>query len=355
MILISHVVTMMLMQSGSAFDRADALLRDSKGLQSDVRITIERVGTGTGRFLFRKPNLQRFLINTKSSSEELFQNEKATVLLARSAKEYAWYPPNQDIMEAPPEAGMFTHYGLPGLLTRGGLSQVAKKESWRPAGKEKIGSIETEIIGMVQKGVTAEQSPLKLWIDPLGRILKIRSITVSDGTMIVTVSEYLDPKYSAPPASEFDFNIPDGFMPLIPPKMVRPISTGDEAALGLLLEWPTDRSVDFQKERARKAMVVLFTSNDLVSETDEDWSGLAQTAQAKGVEFIQVWLGAKPPVQAKKWPVFWDKTGSNERSLGITSTPFAIRIQDGVVTNAWKGTAADAGKEAATALFAKGD
>jgi hypothetical protein len=231
------------------------------------------------------------------------------------------------------------------------LEGIAKKDGWSVAGKEKVGAVETEILALVQKGLPLEQSTLKLYVDPIGRILKIRSVNMTDAGALAVVSIFDDPKYSHSDGVKFDCLIPDGYMPSMPPKTVQSVATGDEASLGKLVEWPSRNPVDFTKTKLKGPTVVLFSSNDTIDERESDWTGLAAECKKAGVGFLQVWIGAEPPRQNARWPVYWDKDGENELGFGIPSTPYVLGFKDGVVESGWQGLADDSGKEAAASIL----
>lgn len=339
------------MQSGSVFDRADNLLKSSNAIDAPFTIEIVGLGKGTGHFWFKKPNYQRMTMVTGPASEELVQNDTATVLFDRAGQEYSWYPPSEIVMQAPPEANNFTHYGLPTILSQGNLSSIAAKDKWAVAGQEKIQGKTTDVLALVQPDVALRNSPLKLWIDPLGRILKIRSTHMAEGMALIVISDFNDPKYTATSSTSFDFNIPDGYMPSSTPKPFTTVSTGDEIELAKVVKWPSGEPTTFDSKTASKPRVALFSSNDTFDESSEDWSGLYEDVKKAGVEFVQIWIGVQPPKQNVKWPVFWDKDGANERGLGLPATPYVLGLKGTTVMSGWQGTAADAGREATKAIL----
>ena len=335
MSLLVHALFLFFAQTTPAFDRAEALLNRSDGVQSAVTVTVEGMGTYSGNYSCRKPGLQRFRIKGQGFDEEFAQSNSATTCFDHIEKEYTWYPGISAAEGPPDDASLVLRMAIPITFANGTLTRIAPKVKWKPLGTESVNGTHCDVLTYADQGKSTDKDPARIWIDMAGRIHKFRLVyRRATGTVVCEVIMG-NPVYVALPVFSFDITLPWGYVPSKFPSATETVFTGEKLKLGELHRWPgSEKTVIDEKG----PLIVLFTSDDLQDQSDvAPWKALAAMAKKERVRFVQVWLGNRPTTRAADWDMFWDSTGGVEHSIGPPVTPYLLGIRDSTAMSGWQG------------------
>lgn len=345
MTLVSLVLATLVTRPDSVYDRTLTRFKNIQGIETTLEVHIAGLGTVIGKYWFQQPFRQRCKLAGSIVSEEVFANDNATILFDHMNKEYGWYPPMREISQTPPDSSQFLIYGFPYFLAKGGVSAFGSRESWVRTSPEMVRNLDCDVLNFVPKGVSAADSRLRIWVDSQGNIAQLWSAILTNSGEVKVTLNFSNTFYSPIAPDLFEFSIADGYMPSRPPKLIEPVSTGDEIILQSMKKFPNLNDVNISQSETEPLLIV-FTSNDMVEESSIDWQWLASACKKAKIKFIQVCLGKKPAIKSKPWDVFWDHSGMNESSIGIASTPHFLGVREGTVVSAWQGLPDDKGKVA---------
>ncbi|MBS1723970.1 MAG: hypothetical protein JSS66_13575 [Armatimonadetes bacterium] len=344
-------VSTVLITTNTPFQKAEALYKSAAGAKMEFTLDVTGRGSGSGVWEFRRPSFQRLLFTDKGGRNEYLQMGKARVAYLHGEKEYVWYPPSTPLSEPPPECGFLMRWADPIFLFNAPFSKIAPESQWKSSGTETIDGTKTDVLALPQ-GDDPEMG-MKIWISPNGRLLRIRTGVQTPEGKVIGLINFKSVSFTTPSAERFEIHLPHGYVPAKPPKMAESPGPGERALLGKCVRWPSGTAADLAHAPGFGPLVVLFTSVDLEGPTvsTAQINDLRTRLKNRGVRFVQVWLGEKPPKTSPTWECFWDSEGSLEKNFGAAGTPSLYVFDKGVLKGGWYGWAEGDAPQAANVLL----
>ncbi len=291
------------------------------------------------------PDRQVIRLGTDARAQEFRQNFGIIHVVDRGSKSYSEFPSPGRIVNPPGDyPAMVMGYPQYHVAVKNDTKMGIKFEDRGKATVE--GVVYDHLLIPGSDDPRNLSSPIDIFLDPMGRIVRVHFDQMTDNGPIPSYFTYSDYDLSRS-SVVIPGEIEKGFSPDFLPKMHYPPGAYDRLNAGSARDARSGRSVDLGAKYKGKRVAILVTTADCgpSARGENAWRKLRLALEKEDCELIEVVVGNVKPDLAKKdkdRAVYLGKEADLGDVLDVPVTPYLyIANRESAITQVWAGYAPD--------------